>query len=53
MKLTLRIQRFNPEKDKKPYYQDFTIEETDPRMSLLDMLNEVKWKMDGTLTYRR
>ncbi|MGB9773695.1 MAG: succinate dehydrogenase iron-sulfur subunit [Bacteroidota bacterium] len=53
MKLTLRIQRFNPEKDKKPYYQDFTIEETDPRMSLLDMLNEVKWKIDGTLTYRR
>ncbi|MDQ3810980.1 MAG: succinate dehydrogenase iron-sulfur subunit [Chloroflexota bacterium] len=49
---TFKIQRFNPDKDRKPHYQEFTIglETTD---RVLDGLNEIKWTQDGTLTYRR
>jgi len=49
---TFKIQRFNPDKDKKPHYEEYTIplEQTD---RVLDGLNEIKWTQDGTLTYRR
>lgn len=53
MKVTLRIQRYNPEKDSEPYYQDFTLEVQDDRERILDLLNQVKWNFDGTLTFRR
>lgn len=52
MKVTLKVQRFNPEKDKKPYYQTFSIE-AEPTDRVLDVLNKAKWNEDGTLTYRR
>jgi succinate dehydrogenase / fumarate reductase, iron-sulfur subunit len=52
MKVTLRIQRFNPESDKQPYFQDFEMEvKTDDR--LLDALMAVKTYMDGTLAFRK
>jgi succinate dehydrogenase / fumarate reductase iron-sulfur subunit len=49
---TFKIQRFNPDKDKKPHYEEYSVEleQTD---RVLDGLNEIKWKQDGTLTYRR
>jgi succinate dehydrogenase / fumarate reductase iron-sulfur subunit len=49
---TFKIQRFNPDKDKKAHYEDYTValEQTD---RVLDGLNEIKWRQDGTLTYRR
>jgi len=52
MQVTLRIKRFNPEKDKEPWWGEYRIE-AEPTDRLLDALNEVKWRMDGTLTYRR
>ena len=52
MKVTLRIKRFNPEKDDKPWWGVYTIE-AEATDRLLDALNHVKWYMDGTLTYRR
>jgi succinate dehydrogenase / fumarate reductase iron-sulfur subunit len=51
MKITLRIKRFNPEKDKKPWWGEYTAE-VGPHDRLLDALNYVKWHVDGTLTYR-
>jgi succinate dehydrogenase / fumarate reductase iron-sulfur subunit len=51
-KAVVRIQRFNPEKDKKPHIQDFTVEYTRD-MTLLDALHEIKSHQDGSLTYRR
>ena len=49
---TFKIQRFNPDKDKRPHYEDYQVElETTDRV--LDGLNEIKWRQDGTLTYRR
>jgi succinate dehydrogenase / fumarate reductase iron-sulfur subunit len=49
---TFKIQRFNPDKDKKPHYEEYAValEQTD---RVLDGLNEIKWTQDGTLTYRR
>lgn len=52
MLVTLRIKRFNPEKDKEPWWGEYQIE-AEPTDRLLDALNQVKWYKDGTLTYRR
>jgi len=49
---SVRIQRFNPEKDHKPHFQEFTVSYTRD-MTLLDALHEIKSHQDGTLTYRR
>ena len=48
----LRVKRYDPERDKKPYWEDFTVsvEETD---RVLDALHKVKWEHDGTLAFRR
>jgi succinate dehydrogenase / fumarate reductase iron-sulfur subunit len=52
MKVQMRIKRYNPERDPKPYWDNFEVE-VDPIDRLLDALNTVKWSVDGTLTYRR
>lgn len=51
-KTTLRIQRFNPDKDKKPYLEEFTVEPT-PDTTVLDALHMVKADQDGSVTFRR
>ncbi len=50
--LTVRILRFNPETDKKPHWQEYKVsaEET---AQVLDVLHQIKWYQDGTLTLRR
>ncbi|MGB9695858.1 MAG: succinate dehydrogenase iron-sulfur subunit [Ignavibacteria bacterium] len=53
MELKVRILRYNPEKDLKPYYQDYVLPDVSPDMRILDILHEIKWKYDGTLTFRR
>ena len=52
MKVTLSIQRFDPEKDEKPYRKEYTID-VDPTFRILDCLDKVKWDIDGGLAYRR
>jgi len=52
MEVTLRILRYNPETDKKPHYEKYQIE-AEPNDQVLDLLNRVKWRTDGTLSYRR
>src|SRR5579859_3808228 len=49
---TFKIQRFNPDRDKRAHYDEYSVqlEQTD---RVLDALNEIKWRQDGTLTYRR
>jgi len=49
---TVQIQRFNPEKDKKPHMQSFKLEYTRDT-TILDALHEIKSHQDGTVTYRR
>jgi succinate dehydrogenase / fumarate reductase iron-sulfur subunit len=50
--VTLRVKRFNPETDKKPYWQEFVVN-VDAKDRVLDALHEAKWHQDGTLTFRR
>jgi len=52
MKLLIRIKRYDPEKDSKPYWASYSVE-ADPIDRLLDALNTIKWTQDGSLTYRR
>jgi succinate dehydrogenase / fumarate reductase iron-sulfur subunit len=52
VKITLRIQRFNPETDKAPYYRDYDVEVA-PTDRMLDALIQVKNSLDGTLSFRK
>jgi succinate dehydrogenase / fumarate reductase iron-sulfur subunit len=52
MSNTFKIQRYNPDKDKRPHYEEYRVD-LEPTDRVLDGLNEIKWRQDGTLTYRR
>jgi succinate dehydrogenase / fumarate reductase iron-sulfur subunit len=50
--VTLKVKRYDPEKDAKPYWQEFgvQVEETD---RVLDALHKARWEHDGSLAFRR
>lgn len=52
MLIQLKVYRYQPEKDEKPYYDTFQVnaEATD---RVLDLLEYVRGDLDGTLAYRR
>jgi len=52
MQYVFRIQRFDPDKDAKPYYKEYTVE-LEPGDRVLDGLHAIKWYQDGTLGSRR
>jgi succinate dehydrogenase / fumarate reductase iron-sulfur subunit len=49
---TVEIYRYDPDKDKAPYMQTYTITLADEDRMLLDLLIKLK-KMDETLSFRR
>ncbi|WP_303851228.1 succinate dehydrogenase iron-sulfur subunit [Seleniivibrio woodruffii] len=51
--VTFEIFRYDPDKDKEPYYQTYKVELRRPGYLMLDALNQIKWEQDPTLTYRR
>lgn len=51
MKGQFKIFRFDPEKDRKPHYQNYTLE-VKPRDKILDCLNRIRWEQDPTLSLR-
>jgi len=51
MNIKLKIFRFDPNNDERPYYQTFEIE-ADPMDRLLDCLNRIRWEQDPTLSFR-
>ena len=53
MQVTLRIRRFNPEKDQKPYWGEYNLDDVAPTDSVLELMHRVKWEQDGTLALRR
>ena len=50
--VTLKIFRFNPEKDKKFHHDTFKVT-AEPTDRVLDLLEYVKGNFDGTLSFRR
>ncbi|HRN18322.1 MAG: succinate dehydrogenase iron-sulfur subunit [Trueperaceae bacterium] len=52
MQITMKIRRYDPEKDPRPHWQEFKLD-VSPTERVLDVLNDIKWKQDGSLTFRR
>ena len=52
MDYTFRIKRYDPNTDVKPHFEEYAVA-LEPNDRVLDGLNEIKWRQDGTLTYRR
>lgn len=51
-KYLLKTLRYDPHKDKKPYYRIYELED-DGQSSILDCLNRIRWNIDSTLSFRR
>jgi succinate dehydrogenase / fumarate reductase iron-sulfur subunit len=52
IKITLQIQRYNPDVDERPYFQAYSVE-VEPTDRVLDALMWVKDELDGSLAFRR
>ncbi len=52
MNVTFKLLRFNPERDAKPHWENYTVE-MEPTDRVLDGLEAIKGRLDGTLGYRR
>ena len=52
MQVKLKIFRYNPETDRKPHYETYKLE-AEPTDRVLDLLENVKDYIDGTLSFRR
>jgi succinate dehydrogenase / fumarate reductase iron-sulfur subunit len=51
--ITFKINRFNPDDERRGHYvQEYRLDIC-KGCTLLDALNEIKWKQDGSLTFRR
>ena len=50
--ITFKVFRFNAETDYLPHYKSYTIEVSKDEL-VLDILNRIKWDLDGSLSYRR
>jgi succinate dehydrogenase / fumarate reductase, iron-sulfur subunit len=48
----IKVLRYQPDTDRKPRWQKFELNVEDDS-TVLDVLNQVHWEMDGTLAYRR
>ena len=52
MQVRVKIRRFNPEQDAQAHWREYTLT-AEPSDRVLDLLHQVKWYRDGTLTFRR
>ncbi len=51
--INVKILRYDPDKDKAPHFQSYKVELRRPGMLLLTVLNQIKWELDPTLSFRR
>ena len=51
MDVRFKISRFDPDRDRAPYFQPYTVS-ADSNERVLDCLNRIRWEQDGTLAYR-
>ncbi len=52
MDVTLKIERYDPEQDDEAHWETYEVE-ADPTDRALDLLNHVKWHIDGSLGFRK
>jgi succinate dehydrogenase / fumarate reductase, iron-sulfur subunit len=53
MEVTFRIRRYNPEKQPKPFWQEYTLKDVEENDRVLELMHRIKWEQDGTLAFRR
>ncbi|MBK9053133.1 MAG: succinate dehydrogenase iron-sulfur subunit [Chloroflexi bacterium] len=53
MQVQMRVRRYNPEKQSKPWWGEYTLQNVNRTDTVLDLLHRVKWEIDGTLALRR
>lgn len=51
-KVNFKVFRFNADEDYLPYYDTYEMEVTSEEV-VLDILNRIKWDLDGSFSYRR
>ncbi len=52
MRVKVKVRRFDPESDRKPYWSEYRVE-AEPTDRVLDVLVQIKGYQDGSLTFRR
>ncbi len=52
MEVTVRIKRYDPERDQGPHWESYDVP-ADPMDRALDLLSYIKWHVDGSLTFRK
>jgi succinate dehydrogenase / fumarate reductase, iron-sulfur subunit len=53
MRVTLKIQRFNPETDSKPHFETYVVNDANENDQLLELLEQIRGYQDGSLAFRR
>ncbi len=53
MQVQLKVRRYNPELRDKPWWGEYELDEVQPQDTVLDLLHQVKWRIDGSLALRR
>ena len=48
----VKVKRYNPERDEDAHWETYFVS-WDPLDRVLDALHQIKWKQDGSLTFRR
>ena len=51
-KLTVKIKRYDPERDAPPRWETFTVD-SDPLDRVLDVIQNIKWNQDESIALRR
>lgn len=49
----IEVFRYDPDKDKQPYYETYDVEVRKKGMLMLDVLNQIKWEHDTSFSFRR
>jgi succinate dehydrogenase / fumarate reductase iron-sulfur subunit len=52
IELSVRVRRFNPEVSEESWWDEWTVR-CDPFERLVEVLHQIKWHLDGTLSFRR
>jgi succinate dehydrogenase / fumarate reductase, iron-sulfur subunit len=52
MQITVKIKRFDPEADTRPRWVEYRLD-VEPTERVLDVINHIKWEIDGSLAFRR
>lgn len=52
LEATLKVRRYNPEVSDKPWWESYLVP-YEPMDRVLDALHWIKWRKDGSLTFRR